>query len=518
MSVESASEVSQIDRFSQLPPELLEYIFELAAEHYELALISPSKYSLPCLERELYRHLIIGQAQGLAQLAATLETRPDKGRYTKKITWRNAFHRSPVDKAHLRFVLERLPRVVEMEFGPGSSSIARLLSSEPSLQGTVTSLKSASFVGCAFDKHAAHWLSRNPKLRQAEISHVVDEVEGDFRSVALTQVEEVIINAPQWTIEQGIGTLEKLRRVFPFAAIKSVQIENVEPLGLLFIPSLLQTLPTTLQRLHLRDSTNQEVRSADLVQRFPFLRHLHLDSSFFTASRLYPTLLDCSYLISLSLSFKKNPVEPENFLLTLQSLTNLRFLTLEYLPLEQGPRLNIPGGLNARKGGSLGLEGVNILSQMGGWKLPFGPESPSIMLEVEEMERKIRGIGIAVSSNLLEVRQTLHRYVVELANRGIRHLFNYRSVDVLVIAHNIALSCGFQLPSVLFDLHNLQLLVKIKRQLEWFKVDMFNVIGGGGNACIGLGLRYKAIVPMELDEKSDETWEEILEETVMMRE
>lgn len=77
----------QIDRFSKLPPELIDSIFEIAVSRDKSSTIAPSKALSTSHARALYRRIHISEHHQLEKLAASLVANPNNGLHVRSIVW-----------------------------------------------------------------------------------------------------------------------------------------------------------------------------------------------------------------------------------------------------------------------------------------------------------------------------------------------------------------------------------------------------------------------------------------------
>jgi len=144
----------------------------------------------------------------------------------------------------------------------------------------------------------------------------------------------------------------------------------------------------------------------------------------------------------------------------------------------------------------------NMATEEQEWYLPFHLGAPEETLEVVDWEKEVRGLGFEVRSNIERVIQTLRRHIVEYNNRGIAQVYFDGETEVHQYARELAEWFNFELPPLEMDLDDPNLSNSDK--LEWFEVDLTESVRVGGEACIGLGLRYKQGGEMEEHEEVEE--------------
>ncbi|GAA5967095.1 hypothetical protein JCM3765_001497 [Sporobolomyces pararoseus] len=443
-----AIEVPQIDRLSRLPPELLDFIFELAAETDELATLPPSKYLRRHHERALYRNVSIGNHETLTQLATTLRDHRLRGRHTRRITWK-------CHSSSMPFIPEKFHLL--------SSEIVRGFSRIPDLR----------LVEFSYTRWNNHW----------------EEDEGDQRvSPSAPQVKEVVIKSTNYARETQISDPSKLIQYFPNAALVTVDLTIICRGDLHLVKSLIRSVNPALRSLTLQypsnDSYFDEPLIDELLPNFLHLRHLQLDPPFYSYQILEATLAPLKSLVTLSLRFSKHLHPPSILVDAVRQLPLLCEIKLEYFGIEEGERFDIELaelqlealGRELKDGCLPTSKLVNNVSKMKGWKFPFGDSAGETVLDVIEMEKAGGG------TRFDRLKQSRAEGDVE----GI---------------YWIAEQHGLTLPPLEVDLSRQDLL--LRDTLEWYKVDMTDIVGDGGGECVRFGLRYKDGVNPE----EEEDWE-----------
>ncbi|GAA5989295.1 hypothetical protein JCM5350_003434 [Sporobolomyces pararoseus] len=518
-------QVSPIDRLSRLPPELLDHIFELATDTHTLATVPPSRYLELYHRRALYRSVSIGHHETLSRLATTLHKRPSRGHLIRRIVWKCDYSDVPFlpDKSKLRKISEHVPNLYEMNFTSTTEIIAYYLTVNIEFIGLVRSLHICRFVDADLSSIFVKGFSRSPNLHRVEFSFIGWDdygTEEDQQVAAIApQVSEVVIKSTNYASDTQISNPSKLVQFFPNAAFVSVDLTLNDFGPLDSVQKLLQQIPPTLRSLILRDRWNDNdddnslVDVEELLPRFPHLQHLHLDPPLYSYHELKSTLAPLKSLVSLSLAFSQHLDPPSLLVDAVRQLPLLRKVKLEYFGVEEGEKFDIE--LAESQFEALGrdleedeelpaLELVEDLSQMKGWKFPFGRYATDTLLEAVEMEKQLKANhGLVVSSNLEQIRRAYHRLLIEWVNREIGEIYFYGLVPEVEAIYWIAEELGLALPPLEIDLSKKDLLVRNK--LGWFKVDMAETVGDGGGECLALGLRYKAGVQSEeVDESKSE--------------
>ena len=510
-------ELSQIDRLSRLPPELLDSIFELAADTHTLASVPPSRYIEPYHRRALYRSVSIGNDETLSRLATTLHECPSRGHLINRIVWKSGHSNGlflPI-KSNLVKISENVPNLYEMNFESTTAIIAHLLAVDIELINLVRSLRICRLIDAELSSVIVKGFSHSPNLRRVEFSFIGwddYETEEDKQVAAIApQVMEVVIKSTNYASEIEISDPSKVLQFFPNAAFVSVDLRLNDSGALYSVEKLLHQIPPTLRSLILRDRWNDNpddnslVGVEELLPRFPHLQHLHLDPPLCAYHGLKSTLAPLESLVSLSLAFSRHLDPPSLLVDAVRQLPLLSKVKLEYFGVEEGEKFDIE--LAESQFEALGrdleedeelpaLELVEDLSGMKGWKFPFGRHATDTLLEVVEMEKELdEELVLVVSSNFEQIRRAYHRQLIEYANRQMGAIYFY-GIDIEAsYAYYVAKQHGLALPPLEVDLTKDELLVR--DNLEWFKVDMTETVGDGGGECIALGLRYKAGVQLE---------------------
>ncbi|GAA5979431.1 hypothetical protein JCM5350_003902 [Sporobolomyces pararoseus] len=513
---QSTKEVSQIDHLSRLPPELLDSIFELAADTHTLATVPPSRYLEPYHRRALYRSVSIGNDETLSRLATTLHECPSSGHLIRRIIWKCDYSDRPFlpTSSHLCQISETIPNLREMDFGRKTESIAYLFTVSFKLVGLSRALRVCRFVDARLPSVLAKGLTQLPNLRRIEISFIEwEEAENQQVTGSAPHVTEVVIKSTNYASETRISHPSKLAHFFPNAAFVSVDLSIIDFAALLSVKPLLQQIPPDLRSLILRDRWNDNECDNpcidEFLPRFPHLRHLHLDPLLYSFRNLKSTLAPLKSLVSLSLAFREH-LHPSSLLVdAVRQLPLLRSIKLEYLGTRVGEMFDIELAqsqveemkMDLKAGASIpALQLAYDLSEMKGWEFPFGWNASDTLLEVVKIEKELEEeLGLVVSSNFEQIRRAYHRQLIEYANRQMGAIYFY-GIDIEAsYAYHVAKQHGLTLPPLEVDLTKDELLVR--NNLEWFKVDMTEAVGDDEGDCIALSLRYKKRGRLEEVEK-----------------
>ncbi|GAA5983997.1 hypothetical protein JCM5350_004983 [Sporobolomyces pararoseus] len=512
----------QVDRFSLLPREVLDYIFELAHEDHELATVPPSKYLASSHERALYRRLPIRDKKTLPSLAASLEASPTKGRQSISLTVGYVLQYWAGQKERFEWLLRLLPNLINLEFGHFSGDSAQLIASNLSIHCLISNLRTCRFTGCSLTLASLKWLSRNPNLRRLELSSLEleednenDEAEEEVEkederngSITIPQVTELSLDAPRFRTEPKHVNFPGILPFFPSAQLTSVNIQQDWCIREAAFVRLIELLPPTVQQLRL---TNEDRRYAPgdlyidhLLPNFPNLQHLQLDRGLFT-SELPQRLSTLSNLVSLSLSVCERLDLSDDLPNVLSRLPQFKMFEIEYFPLEQGAKFDI--GSAEKEVDELewdpykripALEGCEDVLDMDGWEFPFEEPIARELRRVQQFEESIGAYGIEVRSNYDQVFKGFHHHLVEHHNRMVAEAYFYQNSEQLYWAHRLSEDLNLYLPPPEIDLDNLDLFDRT--ELEWVQVDLTDFVGDG-KECYGLTLRYREGVDTDISKR-----------------
>ncbi|GAA5845872.1 hypothetical protein JCM5353_003355 [Sporobolomyces roseus] len=490
----------KIDRLSQLPPELLYDIFDLAASSHELCSVSPSKSLRPFHEKALYKFLKFESFPRLQCFAATFDTQQAK--VTSLATGSLSIDLDYTSTTHdlLRRIVPVLP-LSQLELGPLTSI------SSPALLVTMTfsTARSSGLRVCSISGNQSTdnflWLGYFPSLRMVQLCDIT--FFQDTHNPGAPQVTQIAYTSPRTRNTSTFTSPLAILPFFPSAAIVSLDLTCFHPSEYDSMPSILAELTPFLRILRLKaafEPSSSLTKPLDkLLPRFPSLRELHLDSIFLPHGYVMD-LLNLPLLVDLSLVLK----DLEScFLELLEGPTRLRYLqrlSIEFAPIKVGKTIDLEyawkneGNRRSNGGRGLGLlERTHPCMQMYEWDLPFRNEMRSDdevveALELaEKMERIARESDVNVSTNLKAVRQAFHRQFIEYYNRGVVYLYLYWQSWLYDAALVLAKQLEINLPVLEIDLKE-----RLDRgKLEWFKIRMMDVETDGGKKCYALNLRRK---------------------------
>ncbi|GAA5967067.1 hypothetical protein JCM3765_001488 [Sporobolomyces pararoseus] len=496
----------KINFFSLLPPELVDYIFELAASTYDLSSLPSSKALYSAHERALYRFVHFDHVYRLIPFGKTVQSHPEKALLAHHLFFKCRFqYHAAQFVPGLQHFLRRLSNLVEISSVRESAVVLTYhLTIGIELITQLKNLTVCRMPKSEVDSEIVEGLARIPSLREVELFGMRSEALSSHSTAP--QVTRLFISGPGSRSRLLLPNTTTLLRSFPSARIVSFVLDrNAEEIAdesrVHITPPIqpfLDPLKSSLQVLHL-DTRRKLLGDLD-VSKFSFLRDLHLGESFSDQVGCSPEcLLSLTHLESLSLVLSFPLYELLKLLKGPQRLRHLRSLTLRFAPIKSGDAVDIKvaeeelaygDGHYDEEGTGLACLRVANFDEMGGgaWELPLGLEASVGLSEIVELEETTREAGVIIKTNLNEVRRGFHRQLVEYFSRGIAYFYLYGSKSFIEDALDLAKTHEMELPSIEIDLNR-----KYKKdQLEWYKVDMTRAVGGGGRKCYALNLRYKA--------------------------
>ncbi|GAA5897709.1 uncharacterized protein JCM6883_006792 [Sporobolomyces salmoneus] len=120
------------------------------------------------------------------------------------------------------------------------------------------------------------------------------------------------------------------------------------------------------------------------------------------------------------------------------------------------------------------LDCVTALSDMTDWRLPWDLYPSDYVLEAVEMEKKARGYGLTVESNLSELVQVFRLQVVECYNRAVGELYFNGEKDPLDYALALAAKHDLDIDRIEIDWRKESFS---RKDLEWFQVKVDGIAG-----------------------------------------
>ncbi|GAA5984020.1 hypothetical protein JCM5350_004994 [Sporobolomyces pararoseus] len=418
--------------------KLLDNIFSFAAEDSRPASVAPSLKLLRSWERALWRHITIYSNGGTARLLRTLNIYPQKGK-PSGITWEEGEVRTHRNEEWIERCLGRFPNLTEMNFGAGMLSISTLFSLNPHLVELLPQLSICRFSEEQFNSRPIEGLRLVPKLRRVELGWVEqwDQRLENF-SISAPRVTEVAIINRQCRPWITIREPETISRYFPNAVIVEIDLNLQYEENEGWIRRLVKTAGPALRTLRLQSLQEQLISSSpvDVFPNCPEVRHLHLDSSFYT-DNLNAHLPHLSNLVSLSLTCDKIYPDLDNLFEGPQRLVHLKLLELEYTPIKEGQLFDIEVGEEKIKMSVYDTEKVKReirleleapFGKMDGWELPFGDWVHEGIAHTARTEEKAREAGITVQSNFQELRRTYQLRLNGFHTRGVAHLHLFGNV------------------------------------------------------------------------------------------
>ncbi|GAA5822531.1 hypothetical protein JCM5353_005472 [Sporobolomyces roseus] len=489
---------SKIDRLSQLPPELLDDIFDLVASSYELCSVSPSKWLLPLHEKALLNHLKFESFFQFQKFAETIEAQPTKAASTRGATLRIYFDTRTIDNQFVQGVVSKLSPT-ELELGGHFDSTTLFYFGIDF--GHFANLDTFVIRGYR-PASLVIWISRIPTLRTIEFIDVGFGADV-FSYPTAEQITKLRIHIPYAPRSSPFAPLYLLP-FFPSASIVKLDIVCIGQSQYDAIPPIISKLTPSLRILRLRSAFGPSWSPSKpldkVLPRFPSIQKLHLDATFLP-NDYENDLLSLHTLVDLKLNLRDLD---STFIKVLEGPRRLRYL--KKLRIEFGPNtvgqnvdLNNAALEHGEEHWDQDGNGIQLVYQtesfteMGDWGLSLGDEMMSGMELVEavelaeKMERTASESDINVSTNLKAVRQAFYRQLVEYHNRGIGKLHlswdRWLYDDALEMAKRLEVN----LPVLEIDLKE-----RIESEkLEWFKVRMRNVEVDGKGKCYAFNLRLK---------------------------
>ncbi|GAA5957962.1 hypothetical protein JCM3765_006216 [Sporobolomyces pararoseus] len=447
----AALKTRKVDRLSLLPPELIDYVFELAAATNKLSIVPPSKQLLPSHERALYRSVFLSSQRQLSALIATLETDQRKGLLIKFVECHDSnYYKPKLDMLLVNKLFSSLENLqsLTLDFRYNDWTLRKSLGSGAQL-GKLHTLR---LPGRMVTPDAVRVLSKIPNLRKIEFSSISQDT-GEFDAPA-AQVSEIFINC-EWT-RQNIAVIDatSLLRSFPSAKIVSVEMHLAVRADAIDWPSILTPLESSLHFLRFLDNSSPSTRiSLPTISNFTSVRLLQID---------LPSTIDSAHLLGLrnlvSLAIVVDRLDRDLVQLfqgTLR-LPHLRHVDFIYVPIVTGysfdlsePKKLVNGDFTGR--GMQQLEQTHSFNQMGDWKLPFGSRVSEGLQFVEGLEATAREAGVIVKSNLDQFKASFQFQLVEFYNRGVGEAYFLKDTALLQEALELAQKHDFNLPSLEID-------------------------------------------------------------------
>ncbi|GAA5912197.1 uncharacterized protein JCM6883_000594 [Sporobolomyces salmoneus] len=488
---------SKVDRFSFLPPEILDDLYDLAAYENRLPIMAPSKRLRPHHERARYKSVEIGSNAKLKAFSKALKKQPHWAIFVKTLSFSGYGDSAPPPRTRMFHVFSKLPALVDLtpprqwpqlvEMVERGDNPGHYLKSLETCRLGMTELSSALLTG----------LSSLPKLRRVEIASVSPDLQQSL--VIADQVTELLIDRSWCPIfddtSPGFPDPSSFLRFFPSAKIVSLALFTFVKVDYDWIRQILSPLAPSLRSLSLWEG-DKPVGYLPLINNsiFTNLRELSITTpSLLVPSNLSENSIPFPNLISLSLVIVDLRPDILKLFRGPQRLRHLQYLRVEYAGCHTGRKLDIRRAEAEMKVGKWDKGGrgwalINKCFSMEdmeeeGWRLPFvvygvrgsfhDQENGGfkngfrVAEEMEEVAKKA-GISILHDVTLEEVRNTLSLQILEYHSRGVADAYLRRDSSIIEDARRLADLHGVPLPPLLVDLDR----ELPKDKLKYFKVDM----------------------------------------------
>ncbi|GAA5912196.1 uncharacterized protein JCM6883_000593 [Sporobolomyces salmoneus] len=493
----------KIDRFSSLPPELLDYIFEIAAASPgERSLVSPSKRLLPHHERAFYRSVQIDSDEQLCSFSTALDSQLHRTHFVKNLSFRCR----PTSSAMFE-LLWKLPSLIDLTPPPLWPQLVEMVESGGKLEEYLGNLVTCRFGEDDVTLAQIAALNQLPRLRRVQISGVSVgwDADPDTQFVNVNQVTEIIATPNH----RNFLTLEPfdfpfVLRVFPSAKIVSFEFDPNHGSDYDWLPRVIPPLAPTLETLRLTYSEAYSPSPSlplDYLSDFTLLRNVSLSLSILPdPSELAGILSPLSNLGSLTLLV--NQLDPSILRLFQEPkrLRRLEYLTLQYTPIWIGPSVWLEERAGPDWEYELELfEEIDDMEDMLEWSLPFtGRMGDPYMAQngktrdgihvAEELENLAKGAGVTVRSNLEEVKVALWEHVIEYHNRGVARAYFNKDSSILSRARQLAELHGIPLPQLQINLDE----GLATGQLDYYRENLTAVFDNiGSKEVIMYNLKYR---------------------------
>ncbi|GAA5822566.1 hypothetical protein JCM5353_005483 [Sporobolomyces roseus] len=480
-------DVPKNDRLSQLPPELLDDIFDLVAFSHKLCTVPPSKSLRPFHEKTLYRYIRFDDAARFEQFARTITKDPSKTVLTRGCNSIVNFY--IINTYSLLRVVQGLSRLVIDR----SASPTSFFSHGTDL-GHFSTLHTLTFSRYRSDSLVGR-LQQIPSLRNMELIDVEFASDSSSKPTARQVTELAVIHTAQ--ISPTIAP-SSLLSYFPSASIVKLDLTCSNTSEFESIRSILTQLTPSLRILRLQYRASPGGFSSepidDLLPLFPSLREVHLDDKFLSYDN-HDHLLALHDLVELSLVLEDLYPEFVHLLEGPQRLRHLQKLSLKFSTIKPGGCLDLDYATYERRdahcdedgNGVMLLDHCESISDMYDWELPFSNDFEEGMALAIKLEKVAREADIFVSTNLEMIRFSLPRHIIEYFSRGIGHYYFDGITWRIEEAQALAEAYKVTLPPVEV---NLEEEIETEK-LQWFKVRMKNVEIDGKGECYALNLRLQ---------------------------
>ncbi|GAA5917220.1 uncharacterized protein JCM6883_000787 [Sporobolomyces salmoneus] len=461
----------KVDRFSSLPPELVDHILELVTLDWSEFISPPSKRLLPHWERAFYKSVQIRNTSGFESFSRTLDFSPRKALIVKSLSYGRGWPLDIPPRALQFDVLSKLPALVDLAPARRSPPFLEEINSSGELEHYLANLETCRLDETEVTSALVKGLSLLPKLRRVELSSVSLDPEGPLATAK--QVTEVLATrCRSLSSRHGSDLVDpsSFLRFFPSAKIVSLDFNASFPRCSEWIEEVLPPLAASLRTLRLRydELVLHYSEPFDYISNFTLLRQLELPLSLLLESNnSLKVLSPLHQLVSLTLvihhlnrdvDFFQGPDRPRS----------LRHLTFVYEPINEGYRIDLevakrepaqPRDKDANSGRVM-YEIMQSIEDMPDWDLYLHDNNlergfyetdgeGGIWNKVslaEELERVAKGVGIVVDSNLHKLQIAVWHQLLEYHSRGVVRTYLEGDPASLEDARELAELHGIALP------------------------------------------------------------------------
>ncbi|GAA5917001.1 uncharacterized protein JCM6883_007166 [Sporobolomyces salmoneus] len=329
---QAVAKPSNVDPFSLLPPELLDWNYELAAARYRLSILPPSKLLHPHHQRACHNWINIDSSEKIVLFSRMLDSHPHLATFVKGISFSDYTSLSSLSRASMLDGLSKLPALTILRPPPGCPQLLEMVESGDNPGRYLANLKTCRLFKIEITSDLVKGLSLLPSLRRVEFNQSSLKVNSPF--ITANQVEEVVFDSERYASDPDsiVADPSSFLRFFPAAKIVSLDYAIRTRSQYDCLRKILPPLGPFLYSLRLSyyDPSVRDVPPIDFSE-FTSLRELHLESPFtFDSSDLLKHPRPFPNLVSLSLEVTDLRPDILKLFRGPQRLRNLRYLALNY--------------------------------------------------------------------------------------------------------------------------------------------------------------------------------------------